>query len=103
MKYKVLRTGTAEIQLTEILQYITRLTGDTKSALNLLDDIEEAQKRLEEFPESGINPRDIAIKRWGYRYLIIKNYYMFYKVNHTNKTVMIYAIIYCKADYKHFL
>ena len=56
MKYQVLRTAVAESQLTDILQYITRLTGDTVSALNLLDEFEAAQKQLEDFPESGINP-----------------------------------------------
>ena len=103
MKYQVLRTDVAESQLTDILQYITRLTGDTASALSLLDELEAAQKQLEDFPKSGINPRYLAIRRCGYRFLIIKNHYLFYKVNHGKKTVTIYAIIYCRADYKHLL
>ena len=103
MKYQVLRTAVAESQLTDILQYITRLTGDTVSALSLLDELEAAQKQLEDFPESGINPRNLAIRRCGYRFLVIKNYYLFYKVNHGKKTVTIYAVIYCRADYKHLL
>ena len=103
MKYQVLRSGVAENQLTEILQYIIHLTGDTKSALDFLDELDKARLQLEEFPESGINPRDIAIKRCGYRFLIIRNYYLFYKVNHAAKTVTIHAIIYCKADYIHLI
>lgn len=54
MKYKVLRSDIAESQLTDILRYITHLTGDTASALSLLDEPEEAPKQLEDFPESGI-------------------------------------------------
>ncbi len=103
MKYKVLRSDIAESQLTEILRYTAYLTGDIKSSLDFLDAVDEAGKQLEIFPESGINPKDPAFKRCGYRYLIVKNYYLFYKVNHTTKTVIIHAIIYCKAEYKHFL
>ena len=103
MKYTVLRSGIAERQLTEILRYMTRLTGDTQSALNFLDDLDKARLQLEDFPESGIRPRDFAIRRMGYRFLIVKNYYLFYKVNHTAKTVTIHAIVYAKADYKNFL
>ena len=103
MKYKVLRSGYAENQLSDILRYITYLTGDTKSAIDFLDAVDEARKQLEDFPESGINPRDPSIKRCGYRYLIVKNYYLFYKVNHISKTVTIHAVIYGKADYKHLL
>ena len=100
MKYKVLHTAVTESQLTDILHYMTRLIGDTASALSLPDELEAAQKHLEDFPESGINPGDLAIKRCGYRFLIKKKY-LFYKVNHIKKTVMIYAVIYCKADHKH--
>ena len=103
MKYTVLRSGIAENQLTEILRYMTLLTGDTQSALNFLDELDKARMQLEDFPESGINPRDIAVRRMGYRFLLVKNYYFFYKVNHAAKTVTIHAIVYGKADYKKFL
>ena len=103
MKYRVLRSGIAESQLTEILRYITRLTGDTQSALDFLDEMDKARLQLEDFPESGINPRDITLRRCGYRFLIVKNYFVFYKVNHPTRTVMIHAIIYGKSDYKYLL
>ena len=103
MKYKGFRSDIAENQLFEILRYITNLTGDTQSALVFLDAIDKATLQLEDFPESGIIPRDLGIRRCGYRFLIVKNYYLFYKINHNEKKVIIYAIIYCKADYKRFL
>ncbi|MBQ6482946.1 MAG: type II toxin-antitoxin system RelE/ParE family toxin [Anaerolineaceae bacterium] len=103
MKYQVLHSGIAENQLTDILRYITQLTGDTQSALNLLDELEKAAAQLENFPESGTVPRDITIRKSGYRYLIIGNYFLFYKVDHTQRTVTIYSFLYMKSDYKHLL
>lgn len=103
MKYKVLRSDIAENQLTEIPRYITNLTGDIQSALEFLDAIDKAKLQLEDFPESGIIPRDLAIRRCGYRFLIVQNYYLFYKINHNEKKVIIYTIIYCKTDYERFL
>ena len=103
MKYSVLRSDIAESQLTDILHYITMISGGIQSALDLLDEIEEAGKQLEDFPESGVRPRDIVIRRRGFRFLIVKNYYLFYKIDHQSRTVVIHAIIYMRADYKQLL
>ena len=103
MKYRVVRSDIANSQLEEIIRYITNPTDDIQSALNLLDDLDKATRQLEDSPESGINPRDIAVKRSGYRYLLIRSYYMFYKIDHAARTVVVYAFIYAKSDYKQLL
>lgn len=56
MKYKIIRMDKAEEQLREIIFYIADDSGSVDIALNYLDKIEAAIKRLEEFPLSGSIP-----------------------------------------------
>ena len=81
MKYKIIRTDKAAEQLREIIFYIADDSGSTDIALNYLDKIETAIRRLEEFPMSGSIPRYSILRKQGYRALIAERHLVFYKVN----------------------
>ena len=57
MTYNIIRTDKLEEQLREIIFYIADDSGSIDIALNYLNKIEKAIKRLEDFPMSGSIPR----------------------------------------------
>lgn len=103
MKYKVIRTDKADEQLREIIFYIADDSGSIDIALNYLDKIETAIKRLEDFPNSGSIPRYSVLKKQGYRVLIVERHLVFYKVNDKEHVVTIYAVVDGRREYKNLL
>ena len=103
MKYKVIRTDKADEQLREIIFYIADDSGSIDIALNYLDKIETAIKRLENFPNSGSIPRYSVLKKQGYRVLIVERHLVFYKVNDKDHVVTIYAVLDGRREYKNLL
>ena len=103
MKYKVIRTDKADEQLREIIFYIADDSGSIDIALNYLDKIETAIKRLEDFPNSGSIPRYSVLRKQGYRVLIVEIHLVFYKVNDKEHVVTIYAVLDGRREYKNLL
>ncbi len=103
MKYKIVRTEKADEQLREIIFYIADDSGSIDIALNYLDKIENAIKRLEDFPMSGSVPRYSILRKQGYRVLIVERHLVFYKVNSNTEIVTIYAVVDGRQEYKNLL
>ena len=103
MKYKIVRTDKAEEQLREILFYIADDSGNVDIALNYLDKIEKAVNRLEDFPLSGSSPRYSVLRKQGYRVIIVERHLIFYKVSEPDRTVVIYAVVDGRQEYKNLL
>ena len=100
MTYEVVRTDTADEQLSEIIRYIAIDSGSADVALSYLDKMETAIMGLAEFPDRGSLPRYAVLRRRGYRVLVVGNHLVFYKVRHDIKKVIIYAIVDGRRDYK---
>lgn len=103
MKYKILRTDTAEEQLRDIIFYIADDSGNVDIALGYLDKIETAINRLQEFPESGSIPRYSILKKQAYRVVIVEKHLVFYKINEEDKIVVIYAIVDGRREYRNLI
>lgn len=103
MKYTILRTDKAEEQLRDIIFYIADDSGDVDIALGYLDKIETAINRLQKFPESGSIPRYSILKKQGYRVIIVERHLVFYKFNEEEKTVIIYAIVDGRREYRNLI
>ena len=103
MKYKIIRTDTADEQLRNIIFYIANDSGDVDLALNYLSKLESGIKRLEDFPNSGSRPKYITLRRQGYRVLIVEKHLVFYKVNELEKMVIIYAVVDSRREYRNLL
>ncbi len=101
--YKILRTDKAEDQLRDIIFYIADDSEDVDVALRYLEKIETAINRLQNFPNSGNVPRYSILKKQGYRVLIVEKHLVFYKVNEENNTVIIYAIVDGRREYKNLI
>ncbi len=76
--YKIEYLPIAENDLTEIIDYIK--IRSPKKALEYLDIFDEKISKLEQFPEIGKLPKDIRLKKLGYRIIIIDNYLVFYVI-----------------------
>lgn len=103
MKYKIIRTDKADEELREIIFYIADDSGSVDIALNYLGKIENAIKRLEDFPFSGSVPKYSILRKQGYRVLIVERHLIFYKVNEVEKTVIIYAVVDGRREYRNLL
>lgn len=103
MKYKIIRTDKADEQLRAIIFYIADDSGSIDIALNYLDKVEKAIKRLEDFPMSGSIPGYSILRKQGYRVLIVEKHLIFYKVDENEKTVTIYAVVDGRQEYKNLI
>ena len=56
---------------------------------------------LSKMPERCPKPKDLALAAKGYRYLIVKNYLVFYVI--IGDTVQIRRILYARRDYSALL
>ena len=102
MKYKIVRTDTADAGLRKIVLYIAQNFGNDV-ALKKLDEIEDRIQQLGDNPDLGINPRYLVLKRQGYKVLVLEKDLVFYKVNEARKEVTIYAVVDQRQDYLNII
>lgn len=98
MNYHVLRTDVADSQIRNIILYVAESFG-SDVALQKLDDLERGILALADNPAIGTEPRDLVLKRQGYRALILEKNLVFYKINEIKKEVTIYAVVDQRQDY----
>lgn len=67
--------ATARQDLCHIVAYLNTLSP--KTAEKYYDQLIRKIADLAQFPERHPHPRDLALKVKGYRYLLVKNYYVF--------------------------
>lgn len=98
-KFEIYYLPIAESDLEETFDYI-RLDSP-KSALNMINKIDNSILNLMDFPEIGIIPKDKKLKKHGYRVLIIENYLVFYVIK--NNYIEIRRILHSKRNYRFLL
>lgn len=98
MKYKVIRTDTADSLIRRIVLYIAENSG-MDVALEKLDYLEESIMNLGDDPYIGVEPKYNVLKRQGYMVLILEKDIVFYKVDENKKQVIVYAVVDQRQDY----
>lgn len=98
-QYKVKIYPAAQQDLLDIIDYLNTLSPE--AALGYYDRITEAIASLAQFPERCPRPKDLALAAKGYRYLVVKQYLVFYVV--VGDTVQIRRILYGRRDYRLLL
>ena len=83
--------------LRGITDYIAR--DDEERALEVIDEIDAALDRLEDFPESGAVPSDAALARMGYRVLVVSSFLIFSTIE--EETVEVHRVIHGRRRYAH--
>jgi len=97
--YKVKIYPTAKQDLLDIIDYLNTLSPE--AALRYYDLLTEEIASLSTMPERCPRPKDLALAAKGYRYLVVKNYLVFYVVS--GDTVQIRRILYGRRDYLSLL
>ena len=102
MKYKVIRTETADAQSRKIILHVAENFG-TDVALKKLDELEQSILDLGIFPLKGVDPRYLVLKRQGYKVLILEKNLVFYKIDEEKKEVIVYAVVDQRQDYLNII
>ena len=97
--YKIKIFPTAKQDLEEVIGYLNTLSPDATS--KYYDLLVEEIASLSKMPERCPKPKDLALAVKGYRYLIVKNYLVFYVI--IGDTVQIRRILYARRDYRALL
>jgi len=97
--YKVKIYPTAEQDLLDVIDDLNSLSP--KAALEYYDLLTERIANLSDMPERCARPRDLALAAKGYRYLVVRNYLVFFIV--AGDTVQIHRILYGRSDYQSIL
>ena len=84
MKYKVIRTDTADALIRNIVLYIAEKFGN-ETALEKLNDLEASILALGDNPYIGTEPRYTVLKRQGYKVLILEKIWCFIRLTMKEK------------------
>lgn len=103
MSFKIKFTDTAKDDLRNIATYIAEQAKDKKIAINFVNELREKAKILETFPESGAIPDDRIMKNFDYRFLVHKEYLIFYHYIPKDNTSYILAVFNAKRDYSRVM
>ena len=99
MNCRIVFTDTAKSDLRDIAVYLADISKDKNLAIRFVKELQERTKILEQFPESGAIPRDRVLKSTGYRFLVHKDYLLFYLYEREENNVYVMAIFNGKRDY----
>lgn len=98
MKYKVIRTDTADSLIRKIILYVAQKFG-AETALKKLDELEKSINSLGSNPYLGEDPRYPVLRRQGFKVLILEKDLVFYKIDDDKKVVTVYAILKLRQDF----
>lgn len=103
MKYSIEFTDTAKSDLRNIAIYIAEESKNKDAAKRFVKELTDQCIRLEDFPMSGSIPKDRMLVSSGYRFLVHKEYLIFYSTDEKNEKVYINAVFNAKKDYTRVL
>lgn len=103
MNYEITRTEKADIQIREIIYYIADDSGSVEIAIAYLDKLEHAICLLSEQPYYGAAARHLSLRKLGFRVLVAEQHLVFYKVREQDSTVIIYAVLDSRRDYRNLV
>jgi plasmid stabilization system protein ParE len=99
MDYKIIVTQEAHDDIDEIIGYITNVLRNPIAAGNLLTEIEDSYKIIEQAPEAFAYCNDKRLRKNGYRKIVVKSYIIFYRVDYEASTVNVMRVIYGRRAY----
>ena len=99
MSYTVRLTDTAKDDLREIAFWIANQSKDVDVAKKFVVELKAECIKLDSFPYAGAFPKDRVLKSMGYRFVVYKEYLIFYLVDEKEKHVNVMAIFNSKKDY----
>lgn len=99
MSYRVRILRRAQADLLEIHRYLTR--DSEAQARSAIEGLLRAIDSLQEQPMRGVAPRDARLRSQGYRFLVVGQHLVFYKVR--GRLVRVYRIVHGRRQYADIL
>jgi plasmid stabilization system protein ParE len=101
--YFVNVTDAAEQDILSTVKYIADVLKAPLAANNLLDEIEKYEKILGETPNIFPFVPDEYLAEKGLKFVMVKNYMMFFIVNEDESIVYVTRFLYGRRDWKNIL
>jgi plasmid stabilization system protein ParE len=101
--YSVHITDIAERDILFTIKYIANVLKAPVSANHLLDEIEKYENILENTPNMYSFVPDEYLTTKGLKYVMVKNYMLFYTINEEEKIVTVVRFLYGHRDWKNIL
>jgi plasmid stabilization system protein ParE len=101
--YSVHITDIAEEEILTTVRYIADVLNAPMAANNLLDEIERYENLLEATPNIFSFVPDEYLRAKGIKYVMVKNYMMFYTIDEDEKTVDVIRFLHGHRDWKRIL
>ena len=98
-EYYVKLTSKAFSDIDGIYKYISENLCANSSAINIVNQIEEAIFSLETFPNRGSIRRTGRYANKNYRQLFVANYVIVYKVVEESKKVIVMTVKYARSNF----
>ncbi|MBW7886802.1 MAG: type II toxin-antitoxin system RelE/ParE family toxin [Bacteroidetes bacterium] len=98
-EYRIRLLSSAERDFNEIIDFV--LAENVSAALSIAEKIESTLLLLKKNPRLGCIPNDEELRRFGYRYLVVLDYLVFYKIE--GKIIFVYRILHGARNYKSLL
>lgn len=103
MNYKVHISKPAKLDIRHAIKHIRCVLKNPPAANRLLDKTETGIAGLSLMPQRCALADDPVLTLQKIRYLMIENYYAFFQIDETTKTVHILRFLYEKSDWKNIL
>jgi plasmid stabilization system protein ParE len=97
--YSVLFTRTAEADLEEILDYLSRVLDNRPAAGNFLDELDKRIQKVSDYPEAHPLVADDHLRERGIRMFAIGNYLAIYRIHLNEQTAVILRLLHCRRDW----
>ena len=103
--YSIEISESAKADIKEILSYIKDFLHNPKAASNLADLLTQEISSLAQFPFSGTPVQDRFLVNYGFRFLLVNNFKVFYIAldRPDSKQVRIIRVLYARRDYEKIL
>lgn len=98
-KYEVYFSESAQEDLNAIAEMIFQVSKSGVTTMRFVSELRTSVSHLSEFPESGKCLYLLEYADYGIRYLIHKEYLLFYTIDETSKKVLILGVIDGRREY----
>lgn len=101
--FEVSLTAKAQDQLRAIIFYLADYHDNVDYALQISNKIKQAIESLSLYPKLGSVCHSIALRKQGFRVLVVDRYLIFYKIFETTNQVIIYAMVDGRREYLNLI
>ena len=99
MKYKVVITKSANVDIRKAVAYIEYELDNHPAAVSFIDKTEKLIHSLSEMPKRYPLADDYILHNQGVRMVPINNYLLFYSVTDHDKTVSVLRVLYARSNW----